>query len=100
MREYPVKGEIVTYLSKENMVSRLISFGHPKWKAKLIGGYCFPHNKTIFIRLDRIKDIRLLNHERGHLMGYSHTWRPTLMASSWVYRWINRYYPPHGRKGE
>ena len=97
MEEYPVKGEIVTYLSKEEMIKRLSVGGCSRFRASLIGGYCYPHNKTIFIRIDRKNNIRLLNHERGHLRGYNHTWYPTLMASSWVYRWLNKFYPPFGK---
>lgn len=100
MKDCPVKGEEITYLSKKEMIRRIMTWGWPKWRASLIGGYCTPSNKKIYIRMDRKDDVKLLNHERGHLRGYNHTWYPTLMASSWAYRWLNRYHPPHGRKGE
>lgn len=98
--EFPVKEEEIYYLSKEEMERRVKKWYRPKWMARFIGGYCIPEDKCIYIKESRRNDIRLLNHERGHLMGYSHTVYPTLMASSWVYRWLNRYYPPYGRKGK
>lgn len=92
-KQYPVKGETITYVSDERMDAIL---GYmPKWRRKLIGGCVFVESKEIYIREKRRGDIKLLNHERGHLRGYNHTWYPTLMHPSWIGRILNRYYPPY-----
>ena len=99
MKEYPVKGEKIIYLNDADFTERLNMYeGYPLWKCKVIGGYCFPGIKQIFIRESRRGDMKLLNHERGHLRGYKHTWYPTLMFPSWIGRFFNRYYPPYGGK--
>lgn len=95
-KEYPVKDERIYYISDKEITRKMVSYGWG-WKSKYIGGYCFPRTKEIFIRESRRGDVKLLNHERGHLRGYKHTWLPTLMASSWVYRWFNQYFPPWGK---
>ena len=91
MIEYPVKGEKIEYVSDEKMDDILCFL--PKWKRKLIGGCVFVESKRIYIREKRRDDIKLLNHERGHIRGYKHTWLPTLMFPSWIGRILNRYNP-------
>ena len=89
--EYPVKDEKIFY-DKESEITRvLVSYGYPTWKAKLIGGYAFFRANEIHIRESRKGDIKLLNHERGHLRGFKHAWLPTLMFPSWIGRIFNRY---------
>lgn len=95
MKEYPVKGEKIKYVSDEEMNDMLVSYRWPLWRAKLIGGVVFVTSKQIIIREKRRGDIKLLNHERGHLRGYNHTWMPTLMFPSWIGRILNRYSPPY-----
>lgn len=97
MKGYPVKGEKITYL-KDSDMDFLMEQYVPKWKAKLIGGCVFVARKDIFIREKRRGDIKLLNHERGHIRGYNHTWYPTLMFPSWIGRIFNRYNPPYKEK--
>ena len=91
LREYPVKGEKIFVISDAEFTAKGKTYGWSNLKAKLIGGFCFPHSKEIYIRESRKLDVKLLNHERGHLRGFKHTWYPTLMFPSWVGRWINRY---------
>jgi len=91
LKEYPVKGEKIFYLKDEDFTFTLEAFGYPTWKAKLIGGYALSSRKEIYIRESRRGDVMLLNHERGHLRGYKHTFLPTLMFPSWVGRLLNRY---------
>lgn len=90
---YYVEGENIRIVSDKTLTHKLVLHGYPKSKAKLIGGFCYPDTKEIFIRESRKDDIKLRNHERGHLMGFKHTLYPTIMASSWVYRWFNVFYP-------
>ena len=94
MMEYPVKGEKITYVSNERMDS-ILEF-MPSWRRRLIGGCVFVSTKEIFIRERRRGDVKLLNHERGHIRGYKHTCLPTLMFPSWIGRLFNRYHPPYG----
>lgn len=94
MKNYPVKGEKIYYLRDSDM-NFLVEQYTPKWKAKLIGGCVFVARKEIYIREKRRGDIKLLNHERGHIRGYRHTWYPTLMFPSWIGRILNRYSPPY-----
>jgi len=91
MKEYPVKGEKITYLSDSEINQIGIKAGLPLWRAKLIGGWGEYPGTRIWIRESRRGDVKLLNHERGHLRGYHHTWLPTLMFPSWVGRIFNRY---------
>jgi len=91
LKEYPVKGEIVTYMTDKAMLEEVSKWYKPKWMARFIGGYCTPTNMKIYIKLSRQGDIKLLNHERGHLRGYKHTFLPTLMFPSWIGRILNRY---------
>jgi len=95
LKHYPVEGEKVFYLTDEAFTFGLQIFGYPKWKAKLIGGYALSSRKEIYIKESRRGDVKLLNHERGHLRGYQHTWLPTLMFPSWLGRIFNRYNPPY-----
>ena len=95
LKEYPVEGEKIYYLSDEEMERTVKKWYKPKFLAKYIGGYCTPSNKCIYIRESRRLDVKLLNHERGHLRGYNHTWFPSLMFPSWVGRWFNNYFPPY-----
>ena len=98
MKTYPVEGEKIIILSDEEMVREVSRWYKPKCLAKYIGGYCTPSNKTIYIKESRKGDIKLLNHERGHLRGFNHTWHLTLMFPSWVGRWFNSYYPPYKKE--
>jgi hypothetical protein len=95
MREYPVKGEKIVYLSDADMLKEVSKWYKPKWMTRFIGGYCTPSNLCIYIKESRKGDIKLLNHERGHLRGFGHTWYPTLMFPSWVGRILNKYFPPY-----
>ena len=88
-----VEGESIMYLARKEMYKRLRRFGYSRLKSYLTGGYCFPATKRIYIRNDRKNDIKLLAHERGHLLGFTHTVYPTIMFFSWVGRWFNTYYP-------
>lgn len=90
-KEYPLEGEKIVILSDKEFTKKGQSYGWSNLKAKLIGGFCFPETKEIFIRESRKYDIKLLNHERGHLRGYNHTWLPTLMFPSWIGRLFNKY---------
>ena len=99
MKQHPVEGEKIVYMSDEEMKRTVERFYTPKWMARFIGGFCTPSNKVIYIKESRKGDVRLLNHERGHLLGFKHTWLPTLMFPSWIGRIFNKYYPPYGRKG-
>ncbi len=52
----------------------------------------FRINQEIYIREDaRIGLNRLILHEIGHILGYNHTWKFTLMNPSWVFRWLKRF---------
>ena len=95
MKEYQVKGEEIIYLSDEDMLREVSKWYKPKWMARFIGGYCTPSNKCIYIKESRKGDVKLLAHERGHLLGFKHTWLPTLMFPSWIGRILNRYDPPY-----
>lgn len=46
------------------------------FKRAFLGGYCYPSTKEIYIRESRCSDMKLLCHERGHLRGLKHTWKP------------------------
>jgi hypothetical protein len=93
MKTYPVKGEKIVYMSDEEMEREVSKWYHPKWLARYIGGYCTPSGKTIYIKESRKGDEKLLIHERGHLLGYSHTLFPTIMFPSWAGRLFNTYFP-------
>ena len=90
IKEYPVKGEKVFILPDVELTYNMKMFG---WgiRSYFIGGYVWVREKKIFIKESRKDDIKLLNHERGHLRGYGHTWKPTLMFPSWIGRIFNRY---------
>jgi hypothetical protein len=92
-KEYPVKGEIIAYMTDAEMLGIVSKWYKPKCLAKYIGGYCIPSMKLIYIKDSRKGDVKLLNHERGHLRGFNHVLYPTLMNATWVFRWINSYYP-------
>ena len=98
LKDYPVEGEQVIYMSDAAMLAEVSKWYKPKWMARFIGGYCTPSNKMIHIKLSRRKDMKLLNHERGHLQGYKHTWMPSIMFPSWIGRLVNSYFPPYGGK--
>lgn len=52
----------------------------------------FRINQEIIIKENaRIGLNRLILHEIGHLLGYKHTWKLTLMNPSWVFRWFKRF---------
>ena len=91
LKEYPVKGEKVFVIPNRTLEKSMKGFGWNILKRRLTGGYCFPDSMEIYIRESRKSDIKLLNHERGHLRGYKHTWRPTLMFPSWIGRLFNSY---------
>ena len=94
MKDYPAEGEKIVYLSDDDFTYNLVMiYGYNRLRARLIGGYCFPDFKAIYIRESRRGDIKLLNHERGHLRGYSHTCYPTLMNPSWAGMIFNSYFP-------
>lgn len=88
--------EIIYYLSDKMFTDKLVTqYGYKRWRAKLIGGFALAPLKEIYIRESRRGDVKLLNHERGHLQGYGHTYFPTLMFPSWIGRILNRYNPPY-----
>jgi hypothetical protein len=90
----PVEGEEIIYLDDEEFTNKLVyQYGYNRVKAHLTGGFCFPVTKLIFIRESRRGDEKLLIHERGHLLGYSHTLFPTIMFPSWIGRIFNTYWP-------
>jgi hypothetical protein len=96
MKHYPVKGEKIHILSDEEFTNKLVfQYGYKRWRARLMGGFALPTLKEIYIRVSRREDVKLLNHERGHLRGYNHTWLLTLMFPSWIGRIFNRYDPPY-----
>jgi len=33
---------------------------------------------------------KLIIHEVGHTLGFGHTWKPTIMNPTWLFRWFNR----------
>ena len=33
---------------------------------------------------------KLIIHEIGHTLGFGHTWKPTIMNPTWLFRWFNR----------
>lgn len=70
----PVEGEKVFLLSEEEFKEETY-VAERLYRKLFLGGYCFRHNKTIFIREKRRFDIKLLCHERGHLRGMGHTWK-------------------------
>ncbi len=46
-------------------------------------------NNTMYIRKGtRIGLAKLILHEIGHAMGKKHTWLPTVMNPTWVFRWF------------
>ena len=90
LKQYPVKGEKIHIVPDKELTERMLIYGW-RWKSKYIGGYSYPGKKEIYIKESRRGDVKLLNHERGHLRGYRHTWLPTLMFPSWVGRIFNRY---------
>jgi len=62
---------------------------YPKWRRKLTGGVMF--KDTIYIKKSRtLFRKRLILHEIGHVLGYKHTWKPTIMNPTWLFRWFNR----------
>ena len=90
-KEYPVKGEKIHILSDADLTAKIMAYGRPKWRAKIIGGYCTPSSMDIYVRESRKDDIKLINHERGHLRGYNHKKYFGLMASCGLWRWFNYY---------
>lgn len=91
MKNYTVKGETIFIITDKEMLKRVSEWYKPKWLARYIGGYCTPTNKTIYIKESRKNDIKLINHERGHLRDYKHTLLPTLMFPAWPGRFFNFY---------
>ena len=90
-KDFKLDGEKIHILSDEELTEKIMAYGRPRWRAKLIGGYCTPTSMDIYIRESRKHDIKLLNHERGHLKGYKHKIYFGLMASCSLWRWFNYY---------
>lgn len=86
-KEYPVEGEEIFIVPDKEFDENLKKYGLSKY----IGGYCFSETKKIYIRESRKHDVKLINHERGHLRKYNHKWNLKLMCPTWVFRWFNRY---------
>lgn len=56
-------------------------------RRRLIRGIAL--NGEIYIRESaKIGRNRLIEHEIGHILGKTHTWLPTTMNFTWVFRWI------------
>jgi hypothetical protein len=91
----PIKEEEIIYLEDEEFTDKLVyQYGYNRLKARLIGGFCFPVTKLIYIRESRRYDEKLLKHERGHVRGkFGHTWFPSIMFPSWIGRIFNTYWP-------
>ena len=71
-----VKGEELYILPDVEFVCLPYMNTQGWFKNAFLGGFCFPSEKTIFIRESRTWDKKLLCHERGHLRGLKHTWKP------------------------
>jgi len=63
------------------------------WKRKLIRGFTRTYGSgvyDIYIKDSaKIGREKLIKHEIGHVLRKKHTWLPTLMNPTWVFRWIN-----------
>ena len=60
-----------------------------KIRKKLTGGFVL--GNQIFIDKSRkIGRRKLIIHEVGHTLGLGHTWKPTIMNPTWLFRWLNR----------
>jgi|TARA_R100000479_G_C6353002_1_gene189959 hypothetical protein len=67
------------FLKKKNSLIRL-----------LIGGFVL--RGDIYIKKGRkINRNKLILHEIGHVLGYHHTWKPTIMNPTWLFRLLNRW---------
>lgn len=67
------------YLKRKNPLLRLF-----------IGGFVL--GGKIYIRKGRLRNRRkLILHEIGHVLGYQHTWKPTIMNPTWLLRWRERW---------
>lgn len=81
---YNVDDEVWKVLMK-NFLSYRSDF-----RKKFTGG--FTVYGEIFIKKSRkIGRKRLILHEIGHILGYQHTWKPTIMNPTWLFRWLNRF---------
>lgn len=78
------------------LIDELFS-GYPKWRRRLTGGFMYDGN--IYIKRSRkIARKYLILHELGHKYGLYHTWLPTIMNPTWIFRWFN-YLPINFTKG-
>lgn len=63
---------------------------YPAWRRKFTGGMMYADQ--IYIKKSRtLFRKRLILHEIGHVLGYQHTWKPTIMNPTWLFRWFNRW---------
>ena len=68
----------------------------PLWRRKIIRGFVVfdPNNRLstyeIYIKKGtKIGRDMLIKHEIGHVLGYEHTWYPTIMNPTWLFRWLD-----------
>jgi len=85
---YLTDAEFKERINTTSMLKRYSAF-----RLSLTRGFSIVYSSTkyyIYIKDSaKIGREKLIKHEIGHVMGKKHTWLPTLMNPTWVFRWID-----------
>lgn len=85
---------VITYLTDaefKETISRKTGDKYSSIRRYFTRGFMTKHgtNYNIYIKDSaKIGREKLILHEIGHVLGKKHTWLPTLMNPTWVFRWI------------
>jgi hypothetical protein len=91
---YNGKDYTINWLTKDEWKQKMPNVcprRYPLWFCvKFVRGFA-SRNEVYIKEKTKIGLERLILHEIGHLLNYNHTWKPTLMNPTWVFRWFKRF---------